>query len=84
MSAIRCGSGEISKTKDKRTKDKTNIIVAQRISTILNADKIIVLDDGKIVGQGTHEELMKDNETYREIALSQLSESELNKKEGGE
>ena len=76
----------------KRTKNKTNIIVAQRISTILNADKIIVLDDGKIVGQGTHEELMKDNETYRAIALSQLSESELNmqnaddknKEEGGE
>ena len=68
----------------KRTKNKTNIIVAQRISTILNADKIIVLDDGKIVGQGTHEELMKDIETYREIALSQLSENELNKKEGGE
>ena len=68
----------------KRTKDKTSIIVAQRISTILNADKIIVLDDGKIVGQGTHEELMKDNETYRQIALSQLSEDELNKKEGGE
>jgi len=76
----------------KRTKNKTNIIVAQRISTILNADKIIVLDDGKIVGQGTHEELIKNNETYREIALSQLSESELNvepdsdkdKKEGGE
>ena len=68
----------------KRTKNKTNIIVAQRISTILNADKIIVLDDGKIVGQGTHEELIKNNETYREIALSQLSEEELNKKEGGE
>ena len=68
----------------KRTKNKTNIIVAQRISTILNADKIVVLDDGKIVGQGTHEELIKNNETYREIALSQLSESELNKKEGGE
>ncbi len=68
----------------KRTKNKTSIIVAQRISTILNADKIIVLDDGKIVGQGTHEELMKDNETYRQIALSQLSEEELNKKEGGE
>lgn len=78
----------------KRTKNKTNIIVAQRISTILNADKIIVLDDGKIVGQGTHEELIKDNETYRAIALSQLSEEELNigqgdieeqhKKEGGE
>ena len=68
----------------KRTKNKTSIIVAQRISTILNADKIVVLDDGKIVGQGTHEELMKDNETYRQIALSQLSEEELNKKEGGE
>ena len=68
----------------KRTKNKTSIIVAQRISTILNADKIIVLDDGKIVGQGTHEELMKDNETYRQIALSQLSEDELNKREGGE
>ena len=63
----------------KRTKNKTSIIVAQRISTILNADKIIVLNDGKIVGQGTHEELMKDNETYREIALSQLSEKELMK-----
>ena len=57
--------------------------MAQRISTILNADKIIVLDDGKIVGQGTHEELFENNETYREIALSQLSEEELNKKEGG-
>ena len=68
----------------KRTKNKTNIIVAQRINTILNADKIIVLDDGKIVGQGTHDELIKNNETYREIALSQLSEEELNKKEGGE
>ena len=68
----------------KKTKNKTNIIVAQRISTILNADKIIVLEDGKIVGQGTHDELMENNETYREIALSQLSENELNKKEGGE
>ena len=68
----------------KKTKNKTNIIVAQRISTILNADKIIVLEDGKIVGQGTHDELLKNNETYREISLSQLSENELNKKEGGE
>ena len=63
----------------KVTKDKTVIIVAQRISTILNADKIIVLDDGKIVGQGTHEELYKTNETYKQIALSQLSEEELTK-----
>ena len=73
----------------KRTKNKTCIIVAQRISTILNADKIVVLDDGKVVGQGTHEELIQNNETYRQIALSQLSEEELNlkqdnKQEGGE
>lgn len=61
----------------EKTKDKTVIIVAQRISTILNADQIIVLDDGKIVGIGKHEELMKNNETYREIALSQLSKEEL-------
>ena len=67
----------------KRTKNKTVIIVAQRISTILDANQIIVLEEGKVVGKGTHEELMKDNETYRQIALSQLSEEELNKKEGG-
>ena len=67
----------------EKTENKTVIIVAQRISTILNADKIIVLEEGKIVGQGTHEELMKNNETYRQIALSQLSEEELNGK-GGE
>ena len=68
----------------KNTKDKTVIIVAQRINTILNADQIIVLEDGKIVGKGTHEELIKNNETYRQIALSQLSEEELNIQEGGE
>ena len=61
----------------KITANKTVIIVAQRISTILDADQIIVLDDGKVVGMGTHEQLMKNNETYREIALSQLSEEEL-------
>ena len=66
----------------KKTHDKTVIIVAQRISTILNADQIIVLDEGKVVGIGTHEELMKNNETYRQIALSQLSEEELDKKGG--
>ena len=66
----------------QKTENKTVIIVAQRISTILNADKIIVLEEGKIVGQGTHEELMKNNETYRQIALSQLSEEELNGKGG--
>ena len=63
------------------TQNKTVIIVAQRISTILNADQIIVLDDGKVVGIGTHEELMKNNETYKQIALSQLSEEELNGKD---
>ena len=62
----------------KITKDKTVIIVAQRINTILNADQIIVLEDGKVVGKGTHEELIKNNETYKQIALSQLSEEELN------
>lgn len=64
----------------EKTENKTVIIVAQRISTILNADQIIVLDEGKMVGIGTHEELMKNNETYRQIALSQLSEEELNQK----
>jgi ATP-binding cassette subfamily B protein len=59
------------------TKDKTVLIVAQRISTILSAEKIIVLDDGKIAGEGTHEQLLKDCGVYREIAYSQLSEEEL-------
>lgn len=62
------------------TKDKTVIIVAQRINTVLNADQIITLDEGKIVGKGTHEELMENCETYRQIALSQLSEDELSNK----
>ena len=62
----------------KKTQDKTVIIVAQRINTILNADQIIVLEDGKVVGKGTHEELIKINETYKQIALSQLSAKELN------
>lgn len=61
----------------KETKQKTVLIVAQRISTILNADKIIVLDEGKIVAEGSHQELMKKCEVYREIAFSQLSENEL-------
>ena len=66
-----------------KTKDKTVIIVAQRISTVLNADQIIVLEEGKVVGIGTHDELMENNETYRQIALSQLSEEELNKDQKG-
>jgi len=61
----------------EKTENKTVIIVAQRISTILNADQIIVLEEGKIVGKGTHEELMSTCETYKQIALSQLSEDEL-------
>lgn len=60
-----------------QTKNKTVLIVAQRISTILSAEKIIVLDDGKIVGIGTHQQLLKDSKVYREIAYSQLSEEEL-------
>ena len=59
------------------TQNKTVIIVAQRISTIMNANQIIVLDEGKIVGKGTHEQLLKNNEVYKQIALSQLSKEEL-------
>ena len=61
----------------KYTKDATCMIVAQRIGTIINADKIIVLDEGKCVGMGTHKELLKNCEVYKEIALSQLSKEEL-------
>ena len=61
----------------KVTKDKTVFIVAQRISTILNADQIVVLDEGKVVGIGNHKELMNNCDVYKEIALSQLSEEEL-------
>lgn len=56
---------------------KTVVIVAQRISTVLNADQIVVLDDGRVVGAGTHEQLMESCQEYREIAMSQLSEEEL-------
>ena len=62
----------------KHTKDATSMIVAQRIGTIINADKIMVLDKGECVGMGTHKELLKNCEVYKEIALSQLSEEELN------
>ena len=61
----------------KYTGDSTVIIVAQRISTVLHADKILCMEEGRIVGQGTHEELMESCPTYREIAQSQLSEAEL-------
>ena len=61
----------------KHTKDATCLIVAQRIGTIMHADKILVLDNGKCVGMGTHEELLKNCDVYKEIALSQLSKEEL-------
>jgi ATP-binding cassette subfamily B protein len=58
--------------------NSTVVIVAQRVATIRDADRIVVLDDGQVVGTGTHRELMRDNETYREIVLSQLTEEEAN------
>lgn len=61
----------------RETKDATTIIVAQRISTILHADQILVLDEGRIAGKGTHKELMNNCEVYRQIAMSQLSKEEL-------
>ena len=62
---------------DRELKDTTRLIVAQRIGTIRNADKIIVLDEGRMVGMGTHEELMQTCPIYQEIARSQLSQEEL-------
>ena len=67
----------LRKTLDEKCKNTTRIIVAQRIGTIRDADKIIVLDEGKIAGMGKHEDLMKNCEVYRQIALSQLSKEEL-------
>ena len=61
----------------KYTKNATSLIVAQRIGTIMNADKIIVLDNGECVGMGTHKELLKTCEVYKQIASSQLGEEEL-------
>lgn len=66
----------------KKVKDSTVIIVAQRISTILHAEQILVLNDGRIVGKGTHGELLRNCETYREIAESQLSAKELGLEKG--
>jgi ATP-binding cassette subfamily B protein len=68
---------KLRKELKKHVKDATVLIVAQRIGTIMNADKIIVLDDGKCVGMGTHKELLKKCKVYKQIALSQLSEEEL-------
>ena len=70
---------KLRSTLAKETKHKTVLIVGQRINTIMSADKIIVLDEGKIVGQGTHQELMEDCQVYQEIAASQLSEDDLQK-----
>ncbi len=67
----------LRKQLEKDCKDATRLIVAQRIGTIRDADQIIVLDDGKVAGKGTHEELMRDCETYQQIAYSQLSKEEL-------
>lgn len=69
----------LRKALDPKVKDKTVFIVAQRISTILYAEQIIVLDEGRMVGKGTHKELMKNCDVYRQIATSQLSEKELAK-----
>lgn len=67
----------LRQTLKKETKDATTLIVAQRISTIIRADKILVLDEGRVAGMGTHEELLQSCEVYRQIAVSQLSEEEL-------
>ncbi|MEG2017974.1 MAG: ABC transporter ATP-binding protein [Clostridium sp.] len=67
----------LRKALNKETKSSTVLIVAQRISTILHADQIIVLEEGKVAGKGTHKELMKNCEVYKQIALSQLSKEEL-------
>ena len=67
----------LRKALKKYTKDATSLIVAQRIGTIMNADKILVLDNGTCVGMGTHQDLLKNCEVYQQIALSQLSKEEL-------
>ncbi len=74
----------LRKALEAYVKNAAVIIVAQRISTIMNAEQILVLDDGKIVGRGTHRELMKNCETYKQIAGSQLSEEEIRKSLGGD
>lgn len=68
---------KLRKALKKEVKDSIMVIVAQRVGTIMEADQILVMDNGKIIGKGTHKELLKSNSVYREIALSQLSESEV-------
>lgn len=67
----------LRKSLSENNKDATKLIVAQRIGTIIDADKIIVLDQGEIVGTGTHDELMSNCQVYQQIAYSQLSKEEL-------
>ena len=67
----------VRKALSENTKDSAVIIVAQRISTVINADQILVLDGGELVGKGTHKELMASCDVYRDIAESQLSKEEL-------
>ena len=67
----------LRKALSKKTKNSTILLVAQRVSTIINADQIVVMDEGKVAGIGTHNELMKNCEVYKQIALSQLSKEEL-------
>ena len=61
---------------DSQLQNAVSVIVAQRVSTVANADLIIVLDDGKVVGQGTHKQLMKDNPVYQEIVYSQIAKGD--------
>ena len=69
----------LRKALKEETGDSTILLVAQRVSTIMNAEQIIVLDNGVIAGKGTHDELLKNSEVYHEIARSQLSEEELSR-----
>ena len=74
----------LRKALGEQVQDSTMIIVAQRISTILHADQILVLEEGRIVGKGTHEELLRGCEVYQQIAKSQLSAAELGLEENAE
>lgn len=67
----------LRKELEEKTGDSTVLLVTQRVATVMSADQIIVLDNGRIVGKGTHQELMKTCQTYQEIATSQLSKEEL-------
>ena len=69
---------KLRKALKENIKDATSIIVAQRIGTIMHADQILVLDNGECVGKGTHKDLLKNCEIYKQIALSQLTKEELN------